>query len=172
MKFFSIYFQTFFNYSFNSHYFYSIHFKLKLFLGVRNKKSKWRHVPCSQGIHSNGVNNSKLKKPTLQGSNQANSGKWWRTGKPGMLCSWGCRVRHDLVTEQKQQIQAGARCQGSRKHAPRDATVISGAVSVGLGLWLMELFPYHLDVRQCLWKRHGRGQARCFLMKCGFLMKT
>ena len=34
----------------------------------------------------------------------ANSGKWWRTGKPGVLQSMGSqRVRHDLATEQQQQ---------------------------------------------------------------------
>ena len=34
-----------------------------------------------------------------------NSGRWWRTGKPGMLQSIGLqRVRQDLVTEQQQQI--------------------------------------------------------------------
>ena len=34
----------------------------------------------------------------------ANSGRWWGTGKPGMLQSMGLwRVRHDLATEQQQQ---------------------------------------------------------------------
>ena len=34
----------------------------------------------------------------------ANSGRWWRTGKPGMLQSmWLQRVRHDWATEQQQQ---------------------------------------------------------------------
>ena len=33
----------------------------------------------------------------------ANSGRWWRTGKPGVLQSMGLqRVRHDSVTEQQQ----------------------------------------------------------------------
>ena len=33
----------------------------------------------------------------------ANSGSWWRTGKPGVLQSMGSqRVGHDLVTEQQQ----------------------------------------------------------------------
>ena len=33
----------------------------------------------------------------------ANSGRWWRTGKPGMLQSTGSqRVRHDWATEQQQ----------------------------------------------------------------------
>ena len=32
----------------------------------------------------------------------ANSGRWWRTGKPGVLRSMGLqRVRHNLVTEQQ-----------------------------------------------------------------------
>ena len=34
----------------------------------------------------------------------ADSRRWWRTGKPGMLQSTGSqRVRHDLVTEQQQR---------------------------------------------------------------------
>ena len=34
----------------------------------------------------------------------ASSGRWWRTGKPGMLQSMGSqRVKHDLVTEQTVQ---------------------------------------------------------------------
>ena len=34
----------------------------------------------------------------------ADSGRWWRTGKPSMLQSIGWkRVRHDLVTEQQQK---------------------------------------------------------------------
>ena len=34
----------------------------------------------------------------------ANSGRWWRTGEPGMLQSMKSqRVRHNLVTEQQQQ---------------------------------------------------------------------
>ena len=34
----------------------------------------------------------------------ANSGRWWRTGKPGMLQFMALqRVRHDLVTKQQQQ---------------------------------------------------------------------
>ena len=34
----------------------------------------------------------------------ANSRRWWRTGKPGVLQSMGLwRIRHDLATEQRQQ---------------------------------------------------------------------
>ena len=37
----------------------------------------------------------------------ANSGRWWRTGKPGVLLSMGSqRVRRDLVTEQKKFVAA------------------------------------------------------------------
>ena len=36
----------------------------------------------------------------------ASSGRWWRTGKPGVLQSMGLpRVRYDLATEQQQQQQ-------------------------------------------------------------------
>ena len=33
----------------------------------------------------------------------ANSGSWWRTGKPGVLQSMGCRVGHDLATEKQNE---------------------------------------------------------------------
>ena len=37
-----------------------------------------------------------------------NSGRWWGTGKPGMLQSIGLqRVRHNLVTDQQQQMSTG-----------------------------------------------------------------
>ena len=32
----------------------------------------------------------------------ASSRRWWSTGKPGVLQSWGCRVRHDWKIEQQQ----------------------------------------------------------------------
>ena len=36
----------------------------------------------------------------------ANSGRWWRTGKPGVLQFIGSqRVGHDLVTEQQQMVR-------------------------------------------------------------------
>ena len=41
--------------------------------------------------------------PTLWTWVWANSGRWWRTGKPGVLQSMGSqRVRHDLAREQQQ----------------------------------------------------------------------
>ena len=41
----------------------------------------------------------------------ANSGRWWRTGKHGMLQFMGKqRVRHSLVTEQQQQWKSKLHC--------------------------------------------------------------
>ena len=41
----------------------------------------------------------------LNGHDWANSGSWWRTGKPGLLQFMGSqRVRHGWVTEQQQRV--------------------------------------------------------------------
>ena len=41
----------------------------------------------------------------------ANSGRWWRTGKPGMLQSMGLqRVTHDWATEQQKQYRNRELC--------------------------------------------------------------
>ena len=51
----------------------------------------------------------------------ASSGRWWRTGKPGMLQSMGSqRVRHDWATEQqrtewKQVKVISWKCQGLKR---------------------------------------------------------
>ena len=46
----------------------------------------------------------RMTSPTPQTWVWADSWRWWRTGKPGMLQSRGLpRVGHDLVTEQQQQ---------------------------------------------------------------------
>ena len=34
----------------------------------------------------------------------ANSGRYWRTGRLARCSLWGCRVRHDLATEQQQYL--------------------------------------------------------------------
>ena len=34
---------------------------------------------------------------------RGNSGRWWRTVKPGILSPWGCSVRYNWVTEEQQQ---------------------------------------------------------------------
>ena len=44
----------------------------------------------------------------LNGHDCANSGRWWRTGKPAMLQSMGLqRVGHEWVTEQQHKRQSG-----------------------------------------------------------------
>ena len=48
----------------------------------------------------------------------AGSGRWWRTGKPGMLQSMGLqRAGHDWMTEQQQQCaKHSTGCRGYRAH--------------------------------------------------------
>ena len=47
-----------------------------------------------------------LASPTQQNKLWTSSGRWWRTGKPGMLQSMGLqKVRHDWWTEQQQQTR-------------------------------------------------------------------
>jgi len=50
--------------------------------------------------------NGWLASPTQQNKLWTSSGRWWRTGKPGMLQSMGSqKVRHDWSTEQQQQTR-------------------------------------------------------------------
>ena len=47
----------------------------------------------------------RMASPTQWTRVWANSGRWWRTGKPGVLQSMGLqRVRHNLVTEQQRCV--------------------------------------------------------------------
>ena len=49
----------------------------------------------------------------------ANSGRWWRTRKLNVLQFLGSqRVRHNLVTEQKQQVEAATICGHRLKWMP------------------------------------------------------
>ena len=46
-----------------------------------------------------------MASPTQRTWVWANSGRWWRTGKPGMLQSMGLqKVGHDLATEHQKEI--------------------------------------------------------------------
>ena len=47
-----------------------------------------------------------------------NSGKQWRTGKPGVLQSMGCRVGHYWATEQQQALGRGVGWRGTARHPP------------------------------------------------------
>ena len=68
----------------------------------------------------------------------ANSGRWWRTGKPGVLqCLESQRVRHDLVTEEQQLLDTA--------QANKLAMLVFN-----------KTYLYHLRVNKthniCLWK--------------------
>ena len=50
-----------------------------------------------------GMTEDQMASPTQWTWISTSSGRWWRTGKPGLLQSMGSqRVRHDWATEQKQ----------------------------------------------------------------------
>ena len=61
----------------------------------------------------------------------ANSGKWWGTGRPGMLQSMGLqRVRHDWATEQQPQFKW---CRWRRTHRQRHTSAwVKGTDHTGL----------------------------------------
>ena len=73
----------------------------------------------------------------------ANSGKWWRTGKPGMQQSMGLqRVRHDLVTEQQvsenpegsilpRKVRCRGRCSLSEQKMYKYKSLIRHHLSLG-----------------------------------------
>ena len=49
---------------------------------------------------------------TTDSSTWANSGRWWGTGKPGVLQSMGLRrVKHNLATKQQHNAMPPIRCQ-------------------------------------------------------------
>ena len=71
----------------------------------------WKRPWCWKRLRAEGEAGDKGWGGCMSSSTQwtwvwANSGRSWRTGKPGMLQTMELRrVRHDLVTEQQQQQQ-------------------------------------------------------------------
>ena len=69
----------------------------------------WKRPWCWEGLRAAGEGGSRRWDDGMASSTQwtwvwASSGRWWRTGKPGMLQSMGLqRVGHGWVTEQQQQ---------------------------------------------------------------------
>ena len=60
------------------------------------RRRRWQRIRCLDGIIDS-MDMSLSKLPTT-------TGRWWRTGKPGVLQSMGSqRVGHDLLTQQQQQ---------------------------------------------------------------------
>ena len=76
-----------------------------------HRTNYWKRPWCWERLRARGEGDDRgwdgwMASLTQQTWVWASSGRWWRTGKPGMLQSMGMqRVRHDLVTEQQQWNQ-------------------------------------------------------------------
>ena len=74
------------------------------------KSPLWKRPWCWERLRARGEGDERgcdgwMASPTQWTWVWANSGRWWRTGKPGMLQSMGSqRVGHNLATEQKQSM--------------------------------------------------------------------
>ena len=70
----------------------------------------WKRPWCWERLKARGEGNNRGWDSWMASLTQwtwvwANSGRWWRTGKPGTLQFMGLqRVRHNWVTEQQQQM--------------------------------------------------------------------
>ena len=75
----------------------------------RYSHGPWPHFVLDLWLRSGGEGDDRgwegwMASPTQWMWVWANSRRWWRTGKPGVLQSMGSqKVGHDLVTEQQQQ---------------------------------------------------------------------
>ena len=73
------------------------------------ESAHWKRPWCWERLRAEGEGDDRgwdgwMASPTQWAWVCANSGRWWRTGEPGVLQSLCLqRVRHDLVTEQQQQ---------------------------------------------------------------------
>ena len=82
--------------------------KLKLqYFGHLIWKTHWKRLWCWERLRAIGEGDDRewdgwIALPTHWAWVWANSGRYWRTGKPGLLQSMGLQeFRHDLVTEQQ-----------------------------------------------------------------------
>ena len=72
------------------------------------QQTHWKRPWCWERLKAGGEEGNRgwdrwMASPIQWTWTWANSGRWWGTGKPGMLQSMGLRrVRHDLATEQQQ----------------------------------------------------------------------
>ena len=83
--------------------------KLQYFGHLMRVADSWKRPWCWERLKAGGERDNRgwdgwMASPTQWTGFWANSGRQWRTGKPGMLQSMGSqRVKHDLVTEQEQR---------------------------------------------------------------------
>ena len=74
----------------------------------RTDSSQWKRSWCWERLKAGGEGDKRgwdgwMASPTRWTWVWASSGRWWRTGKPGVLQSMGWqRVTHDWATEQQQ----------------------------------------------------------------------
>ena len=84
--------------------------KLQYFSTWCEGLTHWKIPYCWKRLKAGGEGDDRgwdgwIASPTQWTWVWTNSGKWWRTGKPGMLQSMGLkRVRHDWMTEQEHPV--------------------------------------------------------------------
>ena len=88
-----------------------LNLKLQYFGHLMWTATYWKRPWCWERLRVGGEGNDRgwngwMASPTQWTWIWASAGRWWRTGKPGMLQSMGSQVRHDLTTEK--QVTWGA----------------------------------------------------------------
>ena len=78
-----------------------------------------------------------------------NFGRWWGTGRPGVLEPWGHRVGHDWVTEQQQPQTTKWKLKDRLDHLG-DSYILRQKVLVFLLLFLPKLKPFSYSTRVCI----------------------
>ena len=87
-----------------------VHGRWHLWFGIRISAVNsrlWKRPRCWERVQAGGEGDNGgwdgwMASPTRWTGTWADSGRWWRTGKPGVLPSTGLRrVRRDLATEQQ-----------------------------------------------------------------------
>ena len=82
--------------------------KLQYFGHLKEETTHWKRPWCCVRLQAGGEWDDRewdgwMTSPTRWTWIWASSGRWWRTGRPGMLQSMGLqRVRHEWMMEQKQ----------------------------------------------------------------------
>ena len=118
----------------------------------------WKIPWCLERLKAGEVDDSWMTSLTQWTWVWANSGRWWRTGKPGVLSSMGSqRVGHDWATEQQLMLinlsgslgTAGGVRRNSFIHSPN---IFGASASVGpvLCIWNSSVNKTHGTCRAYL----------------------